>query len=237
METPASNLTITWSGMDWIIDRRRVLVNPKLKFLILSDIHIGYYSSLRAKGGYLPVYDSILLQESINSLIIDYPGYHWIIAGDIKHSHSKNLSKEENNEIKNIFSMITEKSELTVILGNHDKGLERVFDDLAITCNPVENFVFNEVTVTHNQDLLEKKLQQSYIIGHFHPIISMEHIRGSFVPIFAISDNLIILPAFNYVAGGFNMKNLYSKNERKLNFSVYAIGKQIYDLGTLQNLV
>ncbi len=234
---PGLTLTVTWAGMDWIIDKRRVLVNPKLKFLILSDIHIGYYSSLRAQGSYLPDYDSKLLQDTIDSLVIDYTNYHWIIAGDIKHRHSKNLSKEEKDEVKNVFSAITEKNKLTVILGNHDKDLENVFEELAITCNPLENFYLNGVIITHNQDLLDKKLEEHYIIGHFHPIISMEHVNGSFIPVFAMTDNLIILPAFNYVAGGFNIKNLFYRNEKRQNFSVFAIGKQIYDLGTLQNLI
>ena len=223
--------------MDWILDNRRVLVNHDQKLLILSDIHTGYYSSLRAQGSYLPAYDSVLLKDAINSLLIDFSGYHWIIAGDIKHNKTKKLSKYEKKELKINLDLISESNKLTVIKGNHDKGLDNLFNELEINCSLVEFFLFNGITITHNQDFIDQELDQPYIIGHFHPIISIEHLKGTFIPVFAISEELIILPAFNYVAGGFNLKKLYFKNEKSKNFSVYALGKQIYDLGSLEKLM
>lgn len=237
MTEQRTTISKTWAHMNWVLDNRRVLVNPNQKLLILSDIHTGYYSSLRAQGSYLPAYDSVLLREAINSLLTDYSGYHWVIAGDIKHNKNKNLSKDEKTELKTILDLIAENSKLTVIKGNHDKGLDNLFSELEINCDLVEFYPFNGIIITHNQDFLDQKLDQPYIIGHFHPIISIEHLKGSFIPIFAINEELIILPAFNYVAGGFNIKKLYYKNKNNRNFTVYALGKQIYDLGSLEKLM
>ena len=228
---------ITWANQTWLLDNRRVLINPQKKILILSDIHIGYYSSLRKNGSYLPTYDKILLEKAIQSLLTDYNGYHWIIAGDIKHNHSTNLSHEEENELTNILHIISESNELTLLPGNHDTGLDQLMTDLHINCRLVDSYTYDTITITHNQDLLDQQSDKHFIIGHVHPIISLEHLKGSFIPIFAINNNLIILPAFNYVAGGFNIKKLYYKNEKRKNFTIYALGKQIYELGQVDELV
>ena len=228
---------INWADQTWLLDNRRVLVNPQEKIIVLSDIHIGYYSSLRKNGSYLPTYDATLLEKAIQSLLTDYNGYHWIIAGDIKHNHSMNLSPEEEKELTNILQVISQKNKLTLLPGNHDAGLNQLVTDLHIDCTIIESYTFGTITITHNQDLMDQQTDKHFIIGHVHPIISLEHLKGPFIPIFAKTDNLIILPAFNYVAGGFNIKKLYYRNEKRLNFAIYAIGKQVYELGLMDELV
>ena len=229
--------SINWAEQSWLLDNRRALINPREKILILSDIHIGYYSSLRANGSYLPTYDATLLEGAILSLLNDYKGYHWIIAGDIKHNHTMDLSLDEEKELTNILQIISEKNKLTLLLGNHDTGLDQLVTDLKIGCTLVESYTFDTITITHNLDLMDQSTDKYFIIDHVHPIISLENLRGSFIPIFAITDNLIILPAFNYVAGGFNIKKLYYKNDKRKNFTIYALGKQIYELGLVDELV
>lgn len=230
-------LPLTWADTEWLLDNRRVLVHPKEKILILSDIHIGYYSSFRDQGSYLPMYDIVLLEEAIESLLEDYNGYHWIIAGDIKHNHAKLLSEAEEKELVNIVEAITEHNTLTLIKGNHDRGLDKLITDLHLSCSLTTSYTFRNITITHNTELFDQQSEKHTIIGHIHPIISLEHLKGSFVPIFAITDDLLILPAFNYVAGGYNIKKLYLKEEKRKNYTIYAIGKQVYGLGQLEKLV
>ncbi len=183
------------------------------------------------------MYDVALLEEAIQSLLDDYSGYHWIIAGDIKHNHARILSRAEEKELVTLLERITEHNSLTLIKGNHDKGLEQLLEDLEVPCSLERSYTFRNVTITHNQETLDQNPETYTIIGHVHPIISLEHLKGSFVPIFAITKNLLILPAFNYVAGGYNIKKLYFKEERKKNFTIYALGKQVYGLGELEKLV
>lgn len=230
-------LPMTWGNMNWILDARRVLVQPENKLLILSDIHIGYYSSLRSMGGYLPAYDAQILNDTVESLLQDYQDYHWIIAGDIKHTKTSMLSEEELNELRQTLGLLSRTKKLTIILGNHDRGLESILKDLDIQFTLETSMNFEDITITHNQDVLQDLLNNKYIIGHFHPTISVEYLRGLFVPVFAVSDNVIILPAFNYVAGGYNIRNLYLKDELKRKFLVYAVSKQIYNLGSLEKLL
>ena len=236
-----ATLPLRWADVDWLMDNRRVLINPAEKILILSDVHIGYYSSFREQGSYLPIYDATLLEAAVQSLLEDYSGYHWIIAGDIKHNHDPFLSEAETQELVSILEHITENNELTLIIGNHDKGLERIVTDLNLTCTLTRSYTLKEIVIQHDLDQIGQRRNKKYIIGHVHPIISLEHIKGSLVPIFAITDDLLILPAFNYVAGGFDIKKLYNefynKTEKRKNFTIYALGKQVYGLGPVENLL
>lgn len=240
MTDSKTTLLIEWAHTKWLLDNRRVLVNKAEKILILSDIHIGYYSSFREQGSYLPMYDIMLLQEAVQSILDDYSGYHWIIAGDIKHSHSSVVSAAEEQELKTILEAITERNSLTLIQGNHDRGLEGIIQDLDINCTLVPSYNLDNITITHNEELLDQPTNNKIIMGHVHPIISLEHIKGSFVPIFAVTEDVLILPAFNYVAGGYNINKLYYKEEKegkRRNYSIYALGKQVYNLGNLEELV
>ena len=230
-------LPLKWANSDWLLDTRRVLINPAEKILILSDIHIGYYSSFREQGSYLPMYDTALLEEAVQSLLEDYKGYHWIIAGDIKHNHATFLSEAETRELVSILEHITANNQLTLIIGNHDKGLEEIVANLNLPCTLTKSYTLKEVIIQHNFNQIDQKNNKKYIIGHVHPIISLEHIKGSLVPIFAITDDLLILPAFNYVAGGFDIKKLYNETETRKNFMIYALGKQVYGLGSVENLL
>lgn len=236
METKAWCLPITWAKTDWLLDKRRVLIQPSQKLLILSDIHIGYYSSLRSNGSYLPTYDAQILQETIQSLVTDYPGFHWIIAGDIKHNHKAEISQEEYNELKTLLKLITKENKLTIIMGNHDKGLKQIIHELDIVCVITDSYSFNDIIINHKEDVVQQKSNKNYIVGHYHPILSTESIKGIFVPVFALREDLLILPAFNYVAGGFNIKNLLLEQESNKDFIVYAVRKHIYPLGSLKNL-
>ena len=235
MDSKSSTFLVKWAEKSWILDTRRVLINPNERLLILSDIHIGYYSSFRAQGSYLPTYDADILQETIENLLVDYPNYHWIMAGDIKHNHKKHLSEREYEELKTTLQKIKEQSQLTILLGNHDKGLEQVLDDLKVKCEVQESYSVNNYTITHKLDLQEQK-GKNFIIGHVHPILSVGMVKGMFVPIFAIAQDLLILPAFNYVAGGINLKKLVNIENLTRNFSIYAIRNKIYDLGKLDSI-
>lgn len=237
MQTATNKLEISWANTSWILDSRRVLIHPNLRILVLSDIHIGYYSSLRSEGSYLPTYDSLELQKTIDSLLTDYNGYHWIIAGDIKHNLGTYLSVEELSELQSILSSITSSCNLTLIIGNHDTGLHEILQDLNINCSVVSTFIIENIVITHNQEFTVESSDKKFIIGHFHPIISTEFLKGIYVPIFVVGDDFIILPAFNTVAGGFNIKNFSFHGKDKKKCTIYGIGKKIYDLGPLENHV
>ena len=231
-----SIIPIHWAGKNWLLDKRRVIINTEDQLLILSDIHIGYYSSFRANGSYLPTYDAELLQQTIASLLTDYKNYHWIIAGDIKHNHRKILSEDEQRELYNILSTITNHSKLTILMGNHDKGLEELLRDLHIDCAIQESIKLENYTITHSLDILDGSIAGNYILGHVHPILSIDSIKSLFIPIFAVSDNILLLPAFNYVAGGFNIKKLLKTNSMRKEFTIYAIRNKLYSLGSLKEI-
>ena len=229
-------LPLYWAGKNWLLDTRRVLVNTDDKLVILSDVHIGYYSSFRAKGSYLPTYDRDMLEQTVRSLVQDYKRYHWILAGDIKHNHKKTVSSDEQRELFRLLTIISEKNPLTILLGNHDKGLEDLLSDLHIQCTIEKSLELDGYSITHGQNILDYK-SGKLIIGHVHPIFSVDAVKSLFIPVFAVSEDLVILPAFNSIAGGYNIRKFSNDNQIKRKFIVYAIRNKLYNLGFLEELV
>ena len=60
-------LSLQWGNESWLLDHRRALIHPEKNILLLSDLHLGLYATLRAQGGYLPGYDTILLEKQLQS--------------------------------------------------------------------------------------------------------------------------------------------------------------------------
>lgn len=221
-------LALQWGHESWLLDCRRALIHPAKKILFLSDLHIGLYATLRAQGGYLPGYDTILLEKQLQSLILDYKTFHWILVGDIKHSHHlwNQLTHEEINHLRNSFSLLTQTRKVTIIIGNHDAGLEEILAQLEFPFDCVSHYQLNQVTVVHKSDL-ERTTGYS-ISGHVHPVFSPKQLKT--IPIFAVGKNKLILPAFNPVAGGYKIGKVINDN-----WNCYGIfSKHLMDLGPLQ---
>ena len=233
-EQTNKSISITWAEKKWILDHRRVLIQEEEELLILSDIHIGLYSSLRTQGSYLPNYDQNLLMDQLSSLIKDYKNFHWIIAGDIKHNHAKlpDIQDDELEELTLFLQLILQNRQVTFILGDHDSGFEEICEYLGLQCIVQDSFKLGDIEITHKLENYNNKNLQ-LIIGHIHPTISTEQIKGIFIPIFAINNNIIILPAFNQVAGGYNIKKInYLKN-----LEIFPIIKdKIYSFGLLKDI-
>lgn len=227
MNSKSNQLEIIWSGMKWILDSRRVLLHPEKKILILSDIHIGLYTTLREQGSYLPTYDQKILIETLEGLFKTYSDWHWVISGDIKHTHSDlaSISNSEVNELVEVLRLIISNvNELTLLIGNHDKGIEDILIKYDLNCSLSIDYELNTVLITHQADLnnLNHTTKDKFlgvIIGHIHPLMVIPRIHGINVPVFAVSENVIMMPAFNQVVGGI----LLSKLSLNGNYRYYGI--------------
>lgn len=222
---------IIWNNQTWIIDSRRILANKELNCLILSDLHIGLYSALRAEGNYLPAYDQDIMQSTLQSLIHDYSSYHWIIAGDIKHNKARStrISLVEQEELINTLNFIQKNVfQMTLLVGNHDTGLQEFLSIQNRVFTIKDSFSLGDIVITHNiepSELTKGKLPFSgfngVIMGHIHPITDIPPLKGFKYPAFVIKTNLIILPAFNYVSGGYPITKLKFSNEERID--IFAI--------------
>lgn len=228
---------VNWKGNSWLLDSRRVLIHEKEKKLIFSDLHIGYYATLRKEGYLLPTYDSIELQNTIKSLKNDYKDYHWIIAGDIKHSHGKweNLSEDEKFQIKRTFNLLQNVKKVTLLIGNHDLGLREMVEESNYPFLVLNKEKVANCTIVHNSDYIRNDSntnQELTISGHVHPYFKTPLVANRHLPVFAFGKTMILLPAFNNVAGGFAIQK-YRQEEQ--DWKIFGIVKNtIQPLGPVK---
>jgi metallophosphoesterase superfamily enzyme len=188
------------------------------------------YATLRSEGAYLPIYDAQKLEEKLQGIINEFFHHSWILVGDTKHSHHswKRLSSEELDQIQEGFNLLSQVKKVTMVIGNHDFGLTEIIEKLGFSFDSVENYMLNQITIVHQTDFT---IQNNYqITGHIHPKFKQ---NGLSVPIFAVGDYYIVLPAFNPVAGGYNIARVADVVDDQ--WKCYGIfSNTLKDLGPLE---
>ncbi|MFA4668564.1 metallophosphoesterase [Pyrococcus kukulkanii] len=190
-------------------------------YLIIADLHIGFEEALVKEGKYVPK----LLREVINQLINigkKYGVEKLIIDGDLKHSFVP--ERREFSEVSTFLeSILREFSEVIVVRGNHDTGINwiRKFGVEVVDRAEVEGW-----TIVHGHEECECK---RVIIGHEHPAIRLRDEVGATVKVSAFlrGENIIVLPAFSPWAYG---------NDLTLNEPISPILKNV-DITQLEVII
>ncbi|HIP75155.1 MAG TPA: metallophosphoesterase [Thermococcus paralvinellae] len=180
--------------------------------LIIADLHLGYEESLAREGAYLPkVFEEVV--KSLKALLLKEKPKRLIINGDLKHSFVP--FKRERLELKAFFDEIQPLvNEIVVVRGNHDVGITWVKElDVEIA----DMLELRGWTVVHGHQIVEG---ERFIMGHEHPAIRLRDEVGALikVPVFLLSDNFIVLPAFTPWAYGSDiLREIVSPLLLKLN--------------------
>ncbi|MFP3910039.1 MAG: metallophosphoesterase family protein, partial [Archaeoglobaceae archaeon] len=162
--------------------------------LIIADLHLGI---LRFSD------DSLVEKASSLGEMAD----EVILAGDVKHDigmRSKEI-KEVEKLIEGLKSAGLSSSDITVLKGNHDGGIDSV-----IKTEGTRGIRINDVGIFHghampHDDVLQAK---TLIFGHAHPAALIRDEVGSFkeriwlegkMSMDGEEKELIVLPAFNEV--------------------------------------
>src|SRR3989338_8339892 len=110
-----------------IIPSKPIMVlEGKKKNLIVTDIHIGFESTLASNEIFIGKNTSINETiEELSSVIDSEKPDSLILLGDIK-SSIKNISKSEWDEVPLFFNRIKQKCDIILIPGNHDANIQRL---------------------------------------------------------------------------------------------------------------
>ena len=183
--------------------------------LIIGDTHFGMEAKLREKG----IFDEKISErivEKIEKLLKETNAEKLIIAGDVK----ENIL-ETDKKTAEILKMLGEITELIIVKGNHDGGIEKL-GILGINVAGPGGMVYRNVGIMHGHSWPDEKLMQcDYLISaHQHPQISVMDKSGKVhresVWLVVDPDNvkigkhyenfnekikLILMPAFNPLVG------------------------------------
>ncbi|MCX8188311.1 MAG: metallophosphoesterase [Nitrososphaeria archaeon] len=210
-----------------------VLLNCKIKILVISDIHLGYEVELIKKGVNVPERAPILAEEIVNlgkktNTKILY------ILGDVKHKIAT-ASNFDLYQITLFFEKIKKWfNEVNVTLGNHDGGLKKLLPssvNLTGSRGTIIKCDNEKISLFHGHAFPQPdSIHSKYIItGHGHYLIELKDTIGlKFTePIWIVGEinrkkfsknyqknkesipkeniKFIVIPPFNRIVGGISI--------------------------------
>ncbi len=184
-------------------DIRRALWLPQHKLLAVADLHLGYAWSHRSKGQLLPVTRQEDTVERLLELQHEYQAEHIAILGDIVHDTIS--IPEVRAELDRLITTLSAQSQLTLLLGNHDRQLERNLT-LPENVQLQKSLTVGHFTLLHGDDsrVMEGgEASLTLIMGHEHPTLSLgDGVSAVRCPCFLVSPHAVVLPAFSPWANG-----------------------------------
>lgn len=209
---------------------------PALVFgnkVIISDLHIGIEHEFFTSGIKIESQTNNM-KHRLEKIIKMTKSKEIIFLGDVKHK-VPGISYQEIKEIPEFMNYFSEKNKITIVMGNHDPGIENLgIKNLNI--QPTEGFVSDDIYLTHGHTWPNKKfLECRYLVmGHIQPQIEFKDKLGYtwHEPVWVKAKldstevkkkykktgdtNVIIMPAFNTLVGGhkLNRKNKGDKEHK-----------------------
>jgi hypothetical protein len=186
-------------------------------YLIITDLHIGVESHLRAKGFHLISHTSDMHQAILDAAD-DYID-RLIVIGDVKDS-VPGSTKQEYAEIPDFFESLFDRfSTIDVVRGNHDTMIEE-FLPPKVHIRPATGMKIGDVGLVHGHVWPSEKVMDcdTLVLGHNHPAIMFRDgvgrqmtepcwFRGDFSvtesdKYASLPKHFIVVPAFNRMLGG-----------------------------------
>jgi hypothetical protein len=211
-----------------------LMLEGKNRSLIITDLHIGFESSLF--GNNIFVGKNTTIQETISSIeeiLEKTKANSLILLGDVK-SSIKSISKNEWNEVPLFFKKMSEKVDTILVPGNHDANIQKLVPD-EVTLASSTGLVIENILLTHGHTMPSENFSNvdKIIMGHVHPVFFQEEsvINGKRVwisikvnkqQIFSSASGEIeitIVPSFN--------KYFYSTHKKKYKKSISPILEKI----------
>lgn len=152
-----------------------LILEGDTKNLIVTDLHIGFESSLAANDIF--VGKNTTINETITELleiIKKTKPDSLILLGDVK-SSIKSISKNEWNEVPMFFEKIKEKINTILVPGNHDANIQRLVPE-GVTLISSAGLVIENTLLTHGHTMPSENFSHidKIIMGHVHPVFFQE---------------------------------------------------------------
>ena len=216
-----------------------LILEGKKKNLIVTDIHIGFESSMTSNEIFIGKNSTI--KETIAELseIIDTEKPDSVILlGDVK-SSIKSISRNEWDEVPMFFKEIRKKCDVILVPGNHDANIQRLVPD-NISMISSTGMVEENVLLTHGHTMPSENFSHvdKIIMGHVHPVffqedsvvngqrvwISLKTEKENIFPNKSGELEITIIPSFN--------KYFYATHRKKYKKSISPIINKIKSIST-----
>ncbi len=216
-----------------------LILEGKRRNLVVTDLHIGFESSLASNDVFLGKNTSV--NEIISELykIIDTTKPDsLILLGDIK-SSIKSISKNEWNDVPLFFEKMKNKIDTTLIPGNHDSNIQKLIPD-GITLVSSKGMVVDNSLLTHGHTMPSENFAHvdRIIMGHVHPVffqqdsvlnghrvwVSIKTPKQTIFPSSSGEIEVTIIPSFN--------KYFYATHKKQYKKSISPIIEKIKEISS-----
>jgi len=214
-----------------------LILKGEKKNLIVTDIHIGFESSMASNEIFIGKNSSIneTIQE-LSEIIDKEKADSVILLGDIK-SSIKSISRNEWNEVPLFFEKIKEKCNIILIPGNHDANIQKLVPE-GVTMISSTGMVEDNVLFTHGHTMPSENFShiEKIIMGHVHPVffqegsvlngqrvwVSLKIEKEKIFPSTSGELEIIIVPSFN--------KYFYATQKRYYKKSISPIIERLEEI-------
>ncbi len=151
-----------------------LVLEDKKRYLVVTDLHIGFESSLVANDIHVEPKDLVNeLVRNLEDIIESQKPDSLVLLGDVKAS-VESISKIEWNAVPMFFE-IGKKIETIVIPGNHDGNIQKLVPDW-VTVSSSSGLVIDDVLLTHGHVMPSENLSHvnKIVMGHVHPVYFQE---------------------------------------------------------------
>lgn len=170
------------------------------KTLAIADLHLGYAWAARAQGQLWPMHEPASPAARLHTLCARYGPERIVCVGDVLHRALPIAGIQD--ELAAFCAQVPAPLELWLLLGNHDRGLERwaVPDHVRFAPELRQGtrlFLHGDSPAAGEGITLR-------VIGHEHPAIALGDgvaTRAKY-PCFLVAEGLLVLPAFSRWAAG-----------------------------------
>ncbi|MDX5326381.1 MAG: ligase-associated DNA damage response endonuclease PdeM [Bacteroidota bacterium] len=178
---------------EWLLDPRRAMVNESLRWLIISDLHLGKARHFQRSGIPVPASMTQTDLDRLASLIKDHQPDRVVLLGDLFHS-------DENRDWAIFAEFVKDHFPLhfTLVQGNHDILDRERYEEGGLE---LVNEIIDPHFIMRHEPGGDGELP--LIAGHLHPGIRLRgRARQSMrLPCFYIQEKTFILPAFGRFTG------------------------------------
>ncbi|MDH3365296.1 MAG: metallophosphoesterase [Thermoplasmata archaeon] len=171
--------------------------------LVVADLHLGCEAALEYQGMSLPRMQTRKLRKVVMGLLDTLKPDKLIVAGDLKHNFSRNLTQEWN-DVADFIRLISAGVEVVVIRGNHDNYLGAILSEFGMRLG--SELKLGRFRIIHGH---AGSIDGPTIMGHIHPSMSLEDEVGARVrrPCFLhhSEGSMLVLPALSIVSPGLDI--------------------------------
>lgn len=194
---------------------------PPLQMLVIADLHIGIEHDLYEHGVHAADITPTMFQQ-LENICKEMKPKKLMILGDIKHS-IPNTPYIEQKRVYRFLENLQQHLSIHIIPGNHDGNLSR-FVPTGVTIHPSQGIIIQNYAFMHGHRWPHPALLKAtyLLMAHSHPTVALKDrlsytsyepcwVKTKLLPQFNLkqypeynpSINILILPAFNPLTGGF----------------------------------